>query len=118
MFLLGFVLVLAGFIAGLINQAVDNGFHEVKEDNADHTDEGNTNWAFRDDELDEIEDHAGNHIRDNEVDIHHSVHSTIDIMKILFIDAHYKSRDNDQHHAENGLRDDVDHTLADFSAWA
>lgn len=118
MFLFGFVLVLTGFVAGLVDQSVNDRFHEVKEDDADNTDEGYTDWSFRNDELSEVEDHARDHVSNDEVDIHHGVHAAVYIMKILFIDANNEARDNDQHHAKKGLGYDVDHTLADFSAGA
>ena len=71
---------------------------------------------MRENELDEVKDHAGNGIRDDELHVHDGEVPAGDIHEVLLIEAEEEARADDQDAAEQHLGDDVDEPLAALDA--
>lgn len=102
----------------MINQAVDDGLHQIKEDDADHTDEGDTDRPGGNNELNQIVDDAGDQIGENKVKVDSRIHAAVNVMKVFPVNPKECTGCENAGGTNCDLRDDVKQALADFSARA
>ena len=96
------------FEARLIEQPVDDRFEQVKEDTAGDTEKCDADRACRDEMLDQVIDQTRNQVGDDQVDVDTGIHAAVDVVILLFIDAHEKTDCKDADRTDKDLRNDIE----------